>query len=121
MAFILLLAIVGGVASTETGAPAQPIPPAGIYRSGGNLELTTPGSVICNGLDLVRDCRLPLPTYPGNFFVLPVRSPAGHATAAMPSLPLSRDGTGIDMHADAGVYRTMATADTRVLKKEVGE
>ena len=59
MAFILLLAIVGGVASTETGAPAQPIPPAGIYRSGGNLELTTPGSVICNGLDLVRDCPSP--------------------------------------------------------------
>lgn len=51
-----LLALLGGAAGTETGTPAQPTP-VGIYRSSSNLELTAPGSVTANGLDLVANAN----------------------------------------------------------------
>ena len=52
-AFVILVAVLGGAAGTETDGSARPTS-AGIHRSGSNLELTTPGSIICNGLDVVR-------------------------------------------------------------------
>ena len=75
----ILLAIMGGAASTETAGSAQPTP-AGIYRSGSNLELTAPGSIICNGLDVVRICESP--TQPAFRFLSSVRNPgpARHRT-----------------------------------------